>query len=285
MCVCVWGFVWRGLLYVTEQLRRGKFAQNVYRFYKSVGSEHRATVCIGCCNKESHVLPHTAVFMCFVWISEQTAIISLYNINWLVFVTETESVYCAVQTECLNTIPRSAHTAVFMCFVWISEQTAIISLYSINWLVFVTETESVYCAVRTVFSYIICINSSFMKFIVTNTHTHISVFQDVQPQRSYTLSFKSRTVQLIWFQLLQESLPRNESRRKFLLPVQTALRKVVLEYLTVTQLVENFPASKELQGSHSVRNPDTNHCAARLHSAHNLTHSHNLYVRSFLICP
>ena len=35
-----------------------------------------------------YVLP-TAVFMCFVWISEQTAIISLYNINWLVFITET----------------------------------------------------------------------------------------------------------------------------------------------------------------------------------------------------
>ena len=31
--------------------------------------------------------PHS-VFMCFVWISEQTAIITLYNINWLVFVTE-----------------------------------------------------------------------------------------------------------------------------------------------------------------------------------------------------
>jgi hypothetical protein len=28
--------------------------------------------------------PHS-VFMCFVWISEQTAIISLYSINWLVF--------------------------------------------------------------------------------------------------------------------------------------------------------------------------------------------------------
>ena len=27
-----------------------------------------------------------------------------------------------------------------MCFVWISEQTAILSLYSINWLVFITET-------------------------------------------------------------------------------------------------------------------------------------------------
>jgi len=28
--------------------------------------------------------------MCFVWISEQTAIISPYNINWLVCITETE---------------------------------------------------------------------------------------------------------------------------------------------------------------------------------------------------
>jgi hypothetical protein len=39
--------------------------------------------------------------MCFVWISEQTAIISLYNINWLVCVTETECVYCAVRTGSL----------------------------------------------------------------------------------------------------------------------------------------------------------------------------------------
>jgi len=41
--------------------------------------------------------PHT-VFMCFVWISEQTAIISLYNINWPVFIAEKGSVYCAVRT-------------------------------------------------------------------------------------------------------------------------------------------------------------------------------------------
>jgi hypothetical protein len=50
--------------------------------------------------------------MCFVWISEQTAIISLYSINWLGFVTETECVYCAVRTESLNI--RSAHT-VYLC--------------------------------------------------------------------------------------------------------------------------------------------------------------------------
>jgi len=42
--------------------------------------------------------------MCFVWLSEQTAIISLYSFNWLVFTTERECVYCAIQTETLNTI-------------------------------------------------------------------------------------------------------------------------------------------------------------------------------------
>ena len=91
--------------------------------------------------------PHS-VFVCFMWLAEQTAIISLYNINWLVFVTETECVYCAVRTGSLYIIQ-------VMCFVWIWEQTAIISLYSINWLFFITETECVYCAVRTGSLYII----------------------------------------------------------------------------------------------------------------------------------
>jgi len=57
--------------------------------------------------------PHS-VFMCFVWIWEQTAIIFLYNINWLVFITETECVYCAVRTGSLYIILRSAHT-VYLC--------------------------------------------------------------------------------------------------------------------------------------------------------------------------
>jgi hypothetical protein len=38
--------------------------------------------------------------------------------------------------------------SVFMRFVWIWEQTPIISLCSINSLVFITETKSVYCEVR-----------------------------------------------------------------------------------------------------------------------------------------
>ena len=57
--------------------------------------------------------PHS-VFMCFVWIWEQTAIISLYSINWLVCITDTECVYCAVRTGSLYIILRSAHT-VYLC--------------------------------------------------------------------------------------------------------------------------------------------------------------------------
>jgi len=40
--------------------------------------------------------------MCFVSISEQAAIISVFNINWLVFITKREGVYCAVRTESVN---------------------------------------------------------------------------------------------------------------------------------------------------------------------------------------
>jgi hypothetical protein len=36
-----------------------------------------------------------------------------------------------------------------MCFVFIWEQTATCATYSINWLVFITEMKSVYCAIRT----------------------------------------------------------------------------------------------------------------------------------------
>jgi hypothetical protein len=51
--------------------------------------------------------------------------------------------------------------SVFMCFVWVSEQTAIISLYSINWLVYITETECVYCAVRTLYTARFNIHNSY----------------------------------------------------------------------------------------------------------------------------
>jgi hypothetical protein len=86
--------------------------------------------------------PHS-VFMCFLWISEQTAIVFLYSINWLVFITEIYpfkaqwSLYVPPVLTFNNS--TSCPHSVFMCFVWFSEQTAIISLYSNNWLVFISE--------------------------------------------------------------------------------------------------------------------------------------------------
>jgi hypothetical protein len=65
------------------------------------------------------------VFMCFVWISEQTAIISLDSINCLVSITETESVHWAVRTESLTPIRVNlslgfAHT-VYLCVLYGSQ--------------------------------------------------------------------------------------------------------------------------------------------------------------------
>ena len=71
--------------------------------------------------------------------------------------------------------------SVFMCFVWISEQTAIISLYNINWQIFITETECVYCAVRTGPLYTTQIHLSFYRLIQ----------QLFPPTRSFSYSFNS----------------------------------------------------------------------------------------------
>jgi len=116
--------------------------------------------------------------MCFVWVWKQTATISLYSIKWLVFYNRdgmcllrgTDWVLTGIGAVCnvraIKTMRSSGYYmhhqfnihnstfcphSVFMCFVYIWEQTAIISLNSINWLVFIIETECVYCAVRAEF--------------------------------------------------------------------------------------------------------------------------------------
>jgi len=60
-----------------------------------------------------------------------------------------------------------------MCLVWISEQTAIISLYGINWLVFITETECLLSGAAWVFIY----NSGYSQYLAISGHLckpHIS---------------------------------------------------------------------------------------------------------------
>jgi len=49
-------------------------------------------------------------------------------------------------TTTFTTRNYSAHTSVFMCFVWLSEQTAIISLYNINRLFFFYNRDRMFTA-------------------------------------------------------------------------------------------------------------------------------------------
>ena len=62
---------------------------------------------------------------------------------------------CAITFQTQSTTSFNRHKIqcsannVFICFVFIWEQTATCATYSINWLVFITEMKSVYSAVRT----------------------------------------------------------------------------------------------------------------------------------------
>jgi len=63
--------------------------------------------------------------------------------------------------------------SVFMCLVWTSEQTAIISLYSINWLIFVTDLTLCSPVVTICTASLTFNNSTFSPHTVpTHTHTH-----------------------------------------------------------------------------------------------------------------
>ena len=50
--------------------------------------------------QQLYVLP--TLYLCFVFIWEQTATCATYSINWLAFITEMKGVYCAVRTGSLN---------------------------------------------------------------------------------------------------------------------------------------------------------------------------------------
>jgi len=51
--------------------------------------------------EHSKIVHGARLALCFVRISEVTATFAAHVIRWLVFVTEEDSVYCAVRTECL----------------------------------------------------------------------------------------------------------------------------------------------------------------------------------------
>jgi hypothetical protein len=68
------------------------------------------------------------------------------------------SIYCVINTATyqhftLHITPILTFQILSTQRLWITEQTAIISLYNINWLVCVTETECLLCGTDWVFIY------------------------------------------------------------------------------------------------------------------------------------
>jgi hypothetical protein len=56
-----------------------------------------------CFNVETAAVYPQDIFFIFIWLSEQTAIISIYSIHQLVFVTETQYAFCGIGAEfCSN---------------------------------------------------------------------------------------------------------------------------------------------------------------------------------------
>jgi hypothetical protein len=56
--------------------------------------------------------------------------------------------YCTYHQVLHSIIVHADHIS-FMCFVRLSEETVPFALYIVSRLVFITEAENVYCAVRT----------------------------------------------------------------------------------------------------------------------------------------
>jgi hypothetical protein len=85
---------------------------------------------------------------CLFYIVNTERINTLRGQNVVFFNLLQPTCYVMHQQFNILTTVRTAHT-VFMCFVFIWEQTATCAIYSKNWLVFITEMKSVYSAVRT----------------------------------------------------------------------------------------------------------------------------------------
>ena len=84
-----------------EYIYRQSSKRSGHYMYRTV-----VTICTTSLTFNNSTFCPNSVFMCFVWISEQTAIISLYNINWVVCITERE---CLLRgTDCTLRLRRLA---------------------------------------------------------------------------------------------------------------------------------------------------------------------------------
>ena len=122
-------------------------------------------VCTTTFNTKNSTFCPRSVLTSFVWNSEQTAIISLYNINWLAIVSTCWTWWWPPSRPkhvvLLTTLLQIINCCVLdflTLHLYVTHITGMAQL-KINRLVFINETECVYCAVRTG-----CLYTSSIKF-------------------------------------------------------------------------------------------------------------------------
>ena len=97
--------------------------------------------------QQLYALP-TLYFMCFVFIWEQTVTCGTYNINWLVFMTEMKSVYCAVRTGSLNKAVYALFLKVFKGPGFWPVEAETCRIEGINIVLIYTGSSESRCALR-----------------------------------------------------------------------------------------------------------------------------------------
>ena len=96
----------------------------------------------------------------------------------------------------LSEILLSAHSAC-LCFVWISEHWKTISLHCINWLVSMTETECVYCAVRA--GHCDIIQDKFRLYRLLRIDNNVPfILKNLINVTSYIHTFLNRSCFILW---------------------------------------------------------------------------------------
>ena len=132
-----------------------------------------------------------------------------------------------------STTVRSAHT-VFMCFVFIWEQTATCATWTIKWLVFVTEMKSVYSAVRTgSLNEEVCASSLLNYLLIPLCRVLLEKLTGLQlvkkfpafhgTRRLITALTSARQLSLSWASPIQSIYPQPTSWR-FIIILSTHLR-------------------------------------------------------------
>ena len=114
-----------------------------------------------------------------------------------------------------------------MCFVWISEQTAITPLYSINGHVSISKIKSIYCAVRAEY-----LNAVMLFSVYKGLENHKAAdcrWKDNYVHLTLNKYFGPPTthIQKLWYELASETNEANETNQGWTIPLRKTISYTV----------------------------------------------------------